>query len=166
MLGVKLDKNKCTDCGLCISVCKMDIKRVGDHECIHCGACISVCPTKAITWKGSQFFVRENNVDMPADTEIKPIASMLKPKTETSAKVEKMATALGCTPSFLMGWEDENGEPQEVQETYYINDDAREMAQFLFENPEYKVLFDASRKVSKEDIATVKAIMDRFGSNQ
>lgn len=93
MLGVKLDKNKCTDCGLCISVCKMDIKRVGDHECIHCGACISVCPTKAIAWKGSQFFVRENNVDMPADTEIKPIASMLKPKTETSAKVEKMATA-------------------------------------------------------------------------
>lgn len=50
-------------------------------------------------------------------------------------------------------------------ETYYLNDDAREMAQFLFENPEYKVLFDASRKVSKEDIATVKAIMDRFGSN-
>lgn len=93
MLGVKLDKNKCTDCGLCISVCKMDIKRVGDHECIHCGACISVCPTKAITWKGSQFFVRENNVDMPADTEIKPIASMLKPKTETSAKVEELATA-------------------------------------------------------------------------
>ena len=50
-------------------------------------------------------------------------------------------------------------------ETYYLNDDARDMAQFLFENPEYKVLFDASRKVSKEDIATVKAIMDRFGSN-
>ena len=50
-------------------------------------------------------------------------------------------------------------------ETYYLNDDAREMAQFLFENPEYRVLFDASRKVSKEDIATVKAIMDRFGSN-
>lgn len=93
MLGVKLDKNKCTDCGLCISVCKMDIKRVGDRECIHCGACISVCPTKAITWKGSQFFVREYNVDMPADTEIKPIASMLKPKTETSAKVEELATA-------------------------------------------------------------------------
>jgi polyferredoxin len=49
LLGVKLDKNECTDCGLCISVCKMDIKRVGDHECIQCGACISVCPTKAIS---------------------------------------------------------------------------------------------------------------------
>ncbi|MBQ9729550.1 MAG: 4Fe-4S binding protein, partial [Clostridia bacterium] len=47
LLGVKLDKNKCTDCGLCISVCKMDVKKVGDHECIQCGECISVCPSKA-----------------------------------------------------------------------------------------------------------------------
>ena len=50
------------------------------------------------------------------------------------------------------------------EEKYYINDDAREMAQFMFENPEYKVLFDASRKISKEDIETVKAIMDKFRS--
>ena len=90
LLGVKLDKNKCTDCGLCVSACKMDIKKVGDHECIQCGACISVCPTKAITWKGSKLFVKENNADMPADTEIKPLTSMLK-KTEPS-KTENTAT--------------------------------------------------------------------------
>ena len=48
MLGVKLDKNKCTDCGLCLSKCKMDIKRVGDHECIQCGRCAQVCPKQAI----------------------------------------------------------------------------------------------------------------------
>lgn len=81
------------------------------------------------------------------------------------SKVEKMAIALECTPAYLMGWEDENGEPKEAQESYYLDDEAREMAEFLFKNPEYKVLFDASRKVSKEDIATVKAIMDRFGNN-
>lgn len=63
MLGIKLDKTKCTDCGLCISVCNMDIKRVGDHECIHCGACIKVCPTKAISWKGSKLFLKENAID-------------------------------------------------------------------------------------------------------
>jgi hypothetical protein len=57
-------------------------------------------------------------------------------------------------------------ERSETQESYYLDDEAREMAQFLFENPEYKVLFDASRKVSREDIATVKAIMDRFGGNK
>lgn len=46
---------------------------------------------------------------------------------------------------------------------YYLDDDAREMAQFMYENPDYKVLFDASRKVSKEDIEMVKAIIDKFG---
>ena len=79
-------------------------------------------------------------------------------------KIAKLASALGTTPAYLMGWEEEY-EPSQSEEAYYLDDDAREMAQFLFENPEYKVLFDASRKVSKEDIATVKAIMDRFGSN-
>ena len=86
MLGVKLDKNKCTDCGLCVGVCKMDIKRVGDHECIHCGACIAVCPAKAISWKGEKLFIRANDADMPASTEIKPLTSMLKRKEEISAE--------------------------------------------------------------------------------
>lgn len=79
MLGVKIDKNKCTDCGLCIGVCKMDTKRVGDHECIHCGACISVCPAKAISWKGSNLFVRNNDTDAPVSQEIKPLTGMVKP---------------------------------------------------------------------------------------
>ena len=94
MLGVKLDKNKCTDCGLCVGVCKMDVKRVGDHECIHCGACISVCPAKAISWKGSKLLVRANDADMPASTEIKPLTSMLKRKeqtTETTTETEVTA---------------------------------------------------------------------------
>jgi len=94
MLGVKLDKNKCTDCGLCISVCKMDIKKVGDHECIHCGACISVCPAKAISWKGSKLLVRSNDADAPASTEIKPLASMLKRKENVE---ETVATAGNLT---------------------------------------------------------------------
>ena len=50
-------------------------------------------------------------------------------------------------------------------DSYYLNSDAREIAQFMFENPEYKVLFDASRKVSKADIETVKMIMDKFRSD-
>ncbi len=49
--------------------------------------------------------------------------------------------------------------------TYYLNDDARDMAQFLYENPDYKVLFDASRKVKKEDIQFVKEMIDRMSNN-
>ncbi len=60
--GIKLEKPKCVDCGLCVSKCKMDIRHVGDHECISCGECISVCPTKAISWKGSQFFLPPDEI--------------------------------------------------------------------------------------------------------
>ena len=97
LLGVKLDKNKCTDCGLCIGVCKMDTKKVGDHECIQCGECISVCPTKAISWKGSKLFVRPNDADAPASTEIKPLTSMLSRKAEEKA-AENTAEAPTETP--------------------------------------------------------------------
>ena len=60
LFGVKLNKNKCTDCGLCQAHCKVDIKHVGDQECISCGECIDVCPTKAISWKGSKIFLKAN----------------------------------------------------------------------------------------------------------
>lgn len=60
MLGIKVNQDDCTKCGKCVKVCKMDIKKVGDHECINCGECISSCPTKAITWKGSKIFLKNN----------------------------------------------------------------------------------------------------------
>jgi len=79
LIGVKLDKNKCTDCGLCIAHCKMDVHHVGDHECINCGECISVCPAKAIRWKGSKLLVHENataSVSAPAP-DVKPLGALL-----------------------------------------------------------------------------------------
>lgn len=48
------------------------------------------------------------------------------------------------------------------ESSYYFNEDARELAEFMFKNPEYKVLFDASRKVKKEDIEFVRQFMDRM----
>lgn len=63
LIGVKVDKDNCTDCGKCVSVCKMDVRKVGDHECINCGECISVCPTQAIRWKGSQIFLHKSAID-------------------------------------------------------------------------------------------------------
>ena len=62
----------------------------------------------------------------------------------------------------LLNIEEKAKEPSD--QIYYLNDDAREMAQFMFENPEYKVLFDASRKVKKEDIEFVKEFIDRFSN--
>lgn len=82
LLGVKLDKTKCTDCGLCVAHCKMDIKRVGDHECVNCGECISICPAKAISWKGSKLFVHGTSDSVPAPSEERPLGAMLKNNSE------------------------------------------------------------------------------------
>ena len=70
-------------------------------------------------------------------------------------KIQMLADYFNVMKSDLI--EDKSEPP----ETYYLNDDARDLAQFMFENPEYKVLFDASRKVKKEDIEFVKKMIDR-----
>ena len=62
LLGVKVDAGKCTDCGRCVSHCKVDIRHVGDHECIQCGGCIGECPTGAISWKGGKLSLRGSEV--------------------------------------------------------------------------------------------------------
>lgn len=69
ILGIKLERDKCVDCGKCHAKCKVDIKHVGDHECINCGECIDVCPTNAITWKGSKIFLPKNEIDEPSTGE-------------------------------------------------------------------------------------------------
>lgn len=66
--GIKVDNSKCTNCSLCVSHCKMDIKKVGDHECISCGECINVCPTKAISYKGSGLFRKNSTLNENNDS--------------------------------------------------------------------------------------------------
>lgn len=48
VFGIKVDRDKCTDCGACTAACKMDTKKINDRECIRCGECRSVCPHGAI----------------------------------------------------------------------------------------------------------------------
>jgi ferredoxin len=61
ILGIKVDKSKCTNCSACINHCKMDVKEVGDHECIQCGECRSVCHCNAISWKTLDKIIKEDD---------------------------------------------------------------------------------------------------------
>jgi len=76
-----------------------------------------------------------------------------------SDKIESLAKALRTTPSYLMGWEDEI---KEEPSGYYTNDETREMVQFLAQNPEYRVLFDAAKDLRPEDVEMVTAMLDRL----
>lgn len=62
LLGIKLDKPSCINCGLCVGKCEMDIHHVGDQECISCGKCVNVCPTGAISYKGPKILLAPNEV--------------------------------------------------------------------------------------------------------
>lgn len=74
--------------------------------------------------------------------------------------LELIADFFNVDIDYLLGRTDKTTAlPESV---YYLNDDARELAEFMFQNPEYKVLFDASRKVKKEDIEFVKQMIDRI----
>lgn len=77
-------------------------------------------------------------------------------KTPRMDKVDAMCKIFNCKRSDLMA------DATEQKYTYYSDDDVREAAQFLFNNPEYRVLFDATRKVKPEDIQFVKEMLDRF----
>ena len=74
--------------------------------------------------------------------------------------LEEIADFFNVDIDYLLGRSDKTTLLPES--SYYLNDDARDLAQFMFENPEYKVLFDASRKVKKEDIEFVKQMIDRM----
>lgn len=77
-------------------------------------------------------------------------------------KIQALCSWMGIELSDLL--EDKSGKVRnsgQVEE-YYLNEDARDLAEFLHKNPEYKVLFDASRKVRKEDIELVKQFIERM----
>ncbi len=122
LIGVKLDKQKCIDCGLCIQTCKMDIRHVGDHECIECGECIAKCPTKAISWKGSKIFLHGLDSELPAE-EKAPLAAMLSGGTantsETLRPVQSVNAAVTViTPEPVAGANAEDKAEEEREERY------------------------------------------------
>ena len=68
-----------------------------------------------------------------------------------------ISKALGCTIDDLIGRENTR---------YYFDDEVAKMAQDLFEREELRVLFDASKNVSKEDIEDVANILEKLKGNK
>lgn len=76
-----------------------------------------------------------------------------------TAKLQKIADYFSVTLDFLMTGQDK------AESEYYTDSDTKELADFLRLNPDYQVLFDATRKVRREDIELVKQMLERFGDD-
>lgn len=68
--------------------------------------------------------------------------------------LEVIADFFNVDMNYLLGKDDGS--------TYYLDPEAAEMAKEIFEDPNLRILFDASRKVSKEDLQLVVDMVKRL----
>ena len=80
--------------------------------------------------------------------------SKLGKSTPNAIKIQKIADRLGVSVDYLM-----NGDNPEPKQGYYLNDETAAIAQEIFENKELRMLFDASRNATPEDLLTVRDMM-------
>jgi len=70
-------------------------------------------------------------------------------KTENMKRsvIKKMAEVLGVSPAYLMGFEDDA--------PYYIDPEAAELAKEIANRNDLRILFDATRDISAEEMAVI-----------
>ena len=74
--------------------------------------------------------------------------SKWKNSTPTTERLQKLADYFGVTVEYLL-----TGEEKESA-GYYLNDETAQVAQEIFENKDLRVLFDAAKDASPEDLKT------------
>ena len=67
LTGVKVNPDRCTGCGQCVTKCQMDVRHVGDHECISCGKCMNACAQGAISLKCGKLTLKGPEIGKNAD---------------------------------------------------------------------------------------------------
>lgn len=72
----------------------------------------------------------------------------------TQPKIAIMAKALETTPSYLLGWEDEQ------EKRYHYDVETAKITQQMHDRPELKTLMNSSRKLSKEAVLETQKFVE------
>lgn len=92
---------------------------------------------------------KKNNISMnQLEQELdfgKGYISKLGKSTPNATKIQQLANRLGVTVDYLM-----TGKTENDGEHYYTNEETREIAQEIFENPDLRSLFHAAKDLSPE----------------
>ncbi len=77
-------------------------------------------------------------------------------------KVDLIAEALSVDPTWLIGYDVpmEHSSRESFNNGYYTNPEVAEFAEELRTNPNGRILFDASKDLSKEDINVVLTVIE------
>lgn len=79
--------------------------------------------------------------------------SKWKNSSPTTERLQKLADYFGVSIQYLTTGEDSKSPG------YYLNEETAAIAQEIFENKELRMLFDASRNATPEDLITVRDMM-------
>ena len=82
--------------------------------------------------------------------------SLAKSATIKAERLQKIAEYFNVSVDYLMYGEDKSGL---LDKKYYINEETSKMAQSIFENKELRMLFDAARDATPEDLETVHSML-------
>ena len=90
------------------------------------------------------------------------LSTLLKGRTDKFdiVKLQKVCDALHCSLNYLMDDNCEKIGPD--KNMYYLDKEVAEMAEAIHKNTDLKALFDASRKIKKEDMQLVIDMINRF----
>lgn len=70
-------------------------------------------------------------------------------------KIEELAKLYHVSPAEIMGWSDDD-------ENYYHDPEAAALADMIKDNPRYRVLFEASRNLSADDVDFVIDMINKL----
>ena len=71
-------------------------------------------------------------------------------------KIQKLADYFGIEKSDLI--------EEKPEDNYYLDAEARQIAEFLYKNEGHRALFSAMQNVKAEDLNLVKELIERFSS--
>ena len=80
----------------------------------------------------------------------------------TGQSIPRMGSVQALADYFGIGKSDLIEEKNENESIYYLNDETREIAQEIYENPDLRILFDASKNASPEDLKFVIEMVKRM----
>lgn len=73
-------------------------------------------------------------------------------------RIAALAKVLQIPPSVIMGWENSTKDPN----SFYIDPETAALAQTIHDNPELRILMDASKDLSPEDVKFVADLVQRM----